>query len=471
MALSPKLETISQLLIDHGAQVNIVSHITAAICNNHWASFQILLKHQADVNARLGEENRTPLFWAIRSAYIDFARELLAHGATAIFEDPLGFDLLNIHNRELLQLLLDHGAHVNATNKRKMTVLMRYAEMEWLEGVQLLVEHGALLELRDQQGKTALDYAIEGDGFDIAHYLLAHGAPGNENEVNLIQAAKNGNSELLKHLLESGQPWSVSTLTKALEKGVICGRTQCVQLLLDAMANPDHPTSEWRALPLLMTALEKEDTDMAWLLIRHGANVNATSMSEQTPLILAIQHNQIEMVQELLVHGADANQPVMHWAEKKKHYPLIYALQSGNSLMVQTLLNYGVNTNPPDTEDDPLVVAIQSHLPLEILIALEKKGASIHKRDSYQRTPLMKAAEQGEREVARWLLERKAKVNDQVLMQAGAVAAPDEIDNHELLAEAAFAEDFEYVPIAQLLIQAGATVPMTAQGGRSAQCQ
>lgn len=42
-----------------------------------------------------------------------------------------------------------------------------------------------------------------------------------------------------------------------------------------------------------------------------------------------------------------------------------------------------------------------------------QRGASINERDSFQRkyTPLMVAAREGELEIARWLIERKADVN------------------------------------------------------------
>lgn len=75
---------------------------------------------------------------------------------------------------EMVRLLLDHGADVNATNMSGSTAL-HYASLNGrLEVVQELVKYKAKAVVENKFGKTALDEARAGRKDKVAQFLLDH---------------------------------------------------------------------------------------------------------------------------------------------------------------------------------------------------------------------------------------------------------------------------------------------------------
>ena len=59
------------------------------------------------------------------------------------------------------QLLLEHGAEVNARDSRRNTPLLGASEYGHLEVARLLVENGADIDAEDDEGRTAFQVASE----------------------------------------------------------------------------------------------------------------------------------------------------------------------------------------------------------------------------------------------------------------------------------------------------------------------
>ena len=76
----------------------------------------------------------------------------------------------------LVELLLQKGSNVNATNKDSLSVLMTASASGFLGAVKLLVEHGADINAKDSNGSTALMYAESKSQDKVVSFLLDHGA-------------------------------------------------------------------------------------------------------------------------------------------------------------------------------------------------------------------------------------------------------------------------------------------------------
>ena len=72
---------------------------------------------------------------------------------------------------EILQLLLDHGANVEAKDSQGMTSLVHAANAGNTLGVQLLLKNGADINAKDLFGKIAWDYAKRGKHKEIKRLL------------------------------------------------------------------------------------------------------------------------------------------------------------------------------------------------------------------------------------------------------------------------------------------------------------
>jgi len=110
-----------------------------------WGLPSILAK-EADVNAK-DEDGRTPLHLAVESA-----------------------------NRDIIQLLLDKGADINAKDEKSGSTALHYAvRFSKRETAELLIARGADINARDKQGHTPLYVAANHD-YKITEFLLSEGA-------------------------------------------------------------------------------------------------------------------------------------------------------------------------------------------------------------------------------------------------------------------------------------------------------
>lgn len=85
----------------------------------------------------------------------------------------------NIDDVEVIQILLNHGAEINAADSNLMTPLMIASETGNFDVVKTLLAHDASPNWRDKEDKTALHYATKGIGYDRAAFieiLLNNGA-------------------------------------------------------------------------------------------------------------------------------------------------------------------------------------------------------------------------------------------------------------------------------------------------------
>ncbi len=134
--------------------------------------------------------------------------------------------------------------------------------------------------------------------------------------------------------------------------------------------------------PLLL-AIENDNSEMVALLLKHGADVNLES-GGVTPLLLAIENDNPEMVAFLLKHGADVN------LESGGVTPLLLAIENDNPEMVAFLLKYGADVNFESSGVTPLILAIKNDNS-EIVAFLLKNRANVNAVSRYGFTPLFYA--------------------------------------------------------------------------------
>jgi len=118
----------------------------AEFANNHNKIVQLLIAHGADVNARAAS-GATPLFWAVMRDQKDDAK-----------------------------LLLDHGANPNLPDAYGDTILDCSLHLGFQSLVELLVDKGADVNAEDQTLHRPLTYALQKDEDTAASILKKHGA-------------------------------------------------------------------------------------------------------------------------------------------------------------------------------------------------------------------------------------------------------------------------------------------------------
>lgn len=127
-------------------------HLAAYFGNLVWA--KMLLKQYASdhiffrrLTSRKDNYGRTPLFWAATRGH-----------------------------RDVVELLLDHGARINSKDRSRLTALHIAVTGEHKDVVSLLLDRSARIEGKASYGDTPLIRAIQANSKEIIKLLLEHGA-------------------------------------------------------------------------------------------------------------------------------------------------------------------------------------------------------------------------------------------------------------------------------------------------------
>jgi ankyrin repeat protein len=227
-------------------------------------------------------------------------------------------------------LVVKHRQHVNAICGRCRFPLFAALEKDQVEIMELLLEHGANIDARDTAGETILLKALSRPRrnlVDIVTLLLKHGADVNDRDTALRSP--------LHHLAEYS------------------GELKVAQMLLDHKPDINSQDKDGRTpLHILPECRTKDDEDetlnLAQLLFERGAEVNRRDKCNQTPLLVAMGRDRFKFARTLLKQGADANAENIYGRT-----PLLILLEhrryNEHDVINHTLLllEYGAGVNTP----------------------------------------------------------------------------------------------------------------------------
>jgi ankyrin repeat protein len=304
-------------------------------------------------------------------------------------------------------------ADVNGRNAEGLTPLMVAAQRGHASVVADLLEVEADAGLTNPAGATARMLAVEHNNANcvmmIDEMLLRRA------QNLLLGAIREKDTALLRRLLEEkivpdlDRPASTTLGAGYTPLGLALseGSLDCITLLLEAGANPEHqPRSQDKTYLCSAIAHYRPDPRIVAKLLDYGAKPDTPS-DETWPLGLAAAEGHETIVTLLLARGADAGH--QNRAGGAAHLAALH----GHTAVLRLLARHGAPLN----DENP-----SGHTPLELAVlhkhrsafdALLEAGVDPRHVDKNGITPVMQAAWSGEAGVIPELLRRGLDIDAQ----------------------------------------------------------
>jgi len=347
----------------------------------------------------------------------------------------------------VVDLFLRSGMNPNAGGKDRETALWLAVDGGHELIVEKLIKAGADVNRKNPSGYgTPLTAAASKNEARIGRMLVNAGAqlkPEHAQSDPLSYAVSSGSADMVRFLLpltkfeDKSEEFPVA-LRHRHNESVKEDREAVITAFLEDKDGIRLVRGE-AGNEALIEASGEEQLDTVELLIGKGADVNATrkhGFRVETPLLAAAANSRLAAVRFLLEYGASTDLAGSRPA-------LIAAIKKGNFAIVELLLDHGADPNwhNPPPPGLGCTLGPQSYT----LEQLRKMGATPVQAESpdrppvvgrsfgsddYYRTPLVSAAEKGNPDIVRLLLQRGA--NPDITVCEGRTALSFAKDNETI---------------------------------------
>jgi len=284
-------------------------------------------------------------------------------------------------NGSMIKFLIDYGADINMSDEEDISPLHHQLQVSQLhddnKGIDLvkqLIEWGADIN-RVVNGETPLIKAIQLNNIDLIQFMIKHKA-----DVNKIITTNKNNT--------------------ALGEAIYYNNLPIVKILMEQGADVNLGFFDGES-PLSI-AINKNNKEMVKYLIDCGVHINNQGNIykhwDAGPLGHAVTNNNLDMVKFLIENGAEVNVEA-----------IIGAIESKNKEMVQYLVEHGADINQEssyygEASVTPLLVSIRENN-LVMVEYLINKGARVDMNDHNENSHLNAAVMTGNVKIVKYLID------------------------------------------------------------------
>jgi len=410
---------IVKLLLDANADCNVTDDDMAtamdfACMNGNHQVVEILAKAGCDMGCER-QGRWSPLTIVANEGFIKSGQFLLDAKANTEVQGlqnwtPLRYAAFYGHV-ELCRLLLKKGANPNTISSGD-PILVESAGQGNLEVVTLLVENNAIIDAVNSDDWTALHKASYNGHIAVVAYLLDHGADihhtNNMGQTTILLAARRGFAELVQFLIDKGADLHRPSTNNWTPLHLSYDFAEATRVLMENGADANRVMRHYT--PLYLAASENYiETVKVLLSFNPDLEIEYDGDDDQmgyTALTIATVNGHTDVIRLLLEAGANVNHRSKH-----KYFPLQWAVISNKEDIVRILMEYNTELNLVDDDGDATLNCIRSPTSVAIAKLLVNRGADLEIRNNQGYTPLCKAAMCNNLDVVKYLIAKKAELN------------------------------------------------------------
>ncbi|ESO86313.1 hypothetical protein LOTGIDRAFT_176017 [Lottia gigantea] len=142
------------------------------------------------------------------------------------------------------------------------------------------------------------------------------------------------------------------------------------------------------------------------MLIENGADINLSDSNKTTPLMTAIQYNNIDVAILLIKKGCE-----LDTQDNDKETALHFAVQLSTLSLIDFLIKHGANINIKDRNHNTPLILSTKRQEEKIAMLLMDNGADINIKDRYGDTPLIISIKNRYKKIAMMLIDNGADLN------------------------------------------------------------
>ena len=371
----------------------------------------------------------TKLQLAILSESVDMVEELIVNGASVNHANRWGYTpmhtAISSDQLDMIKLLIDHGSNddegmaIAAKNKNMSIVqflieqkfkfedaIVYAAENNHLRMVRLLVESGAEVDITQKRKSgifssyyvTPIEFAAKNGNKEMVHFFVDYGLPLSRAAHECFKLSQ---IDILKSLIDRSN--AINTM---LEQAFIHDNRPIIDYLISKNADLNLTGEAGNSMLHVLSA--NSNIKLARLCIEeHNLIVDARNDNQETPLMIAVRANEIELVKYLVEQGADVN------AENANGETPVFYIVRNNGEMFNYLIAQNADVSHETNNNTTLLITASRNKHFAAIRFLLENGANIEDKDEAGFTAFHHVISPHDRdhEVINMFLERGADIN------------------------------------------------------------
>ncbi|XP_067653211.1 serine/threonine-protein phosphatase 6 regulatory ankyrin repeat subunit B-like [Haliotis asinina] len=371
-----------------------------------------------DIESR-GRTGTTPLMSAAMFGKKDVFSFLMKIGADISKEDDDGENILHVScqggNVDIVKYVLKHNVlYINSTDDKGIAPLLLAAGYGNKLVFHFLIERGADTFTKDSTNRNVLHWACRGGSVKIVNYIITqnivdiNGSDDN-NMTALLLAAYHGKIDVFRLLIEKGaNTLAVNQKSRnSLHLSCIGGHVDTVKYVLNQTSVDINSKDCEKMTPVLLAAYHGK-RELFDVLVKNGADLSVIDEDGDNILHWACRGGNVKIVTYILMQNiVDIN-----CKGDEEMTPVLIAADHGKKDAFDILVKRGGDLSVIDEDRDNILhLACRGGHVKIVNYILMQNIVDINAKNTGGETPVMLAANSGEREVFDILVRKGADLS------------------------------------------------------------